>query len=183
MLVFYEPDPNDPLSGPVTFTISGNDADDMARTETSWIEVPDEDLISLEGAEVQSGQLVFTDIQPFRRISVDIVNRRAGEVRAGFVTDILGQEMLYKTKEEEARAYVADPAPDIANYPLIQGEIGITAPDGYQLAQLWLNMSVQWKQIAAQIETARLGAIAQIETATSRAQIDAIVAAYMQVMG
>ncbi len=65
-------------------------------------------------------------------------------------------------------------------YPLIAAEIGpgLTAPDAASLAQLWLNMGAQWRQVAAQIETARLGAVYAVEAAASEAEIAAIEAAF-----
>ena len=87
--------------------------------------------------------------------------------RAAYITTLPGQQMIYIAKEAEAHAYVADPAPDLATYPLLSAEIGITAPDAWQLAQIWLAMADIWRQAAAQIEAWRLGIAAQIEAAQS----------------
>lgn len=76
--------------------------------------------------------------------------------------------MLYLRKEAEAKAWVADPDPQLASYPLIAAEVGFTAADGAQIAQVWLNMAALWAQAAASIETARLGAIATIDAATTK---------------
>lgn len=115
-----------------------------------------------------------------RAAAIGRINAAAGELRKTFITSIPGQEMLYLAKENEARLYIADPAPDMADYPLIAAEIGpgLTAPDAGQLAQLWLNMGHQWRQVAAQIETARLGAVYAVEAAPDEATIAAIEAAY-----
>lgn len=121
-----------------------------------------------------------TALAASRRAAIGRINGAAGELRRTFITSIPGQEMLYLAKENEARLFIADPAPNMADYPLIAAEIGpgLTAPDASSLAQLWLNMGSQWRQVAAQIETARLGAVYAVETATSEAEIAAIEAAY-----
>ncbi len=115
-----------------------------------------------------------------RAAAIGRINAIAGALRRTFITSIPGQEMLYLAKEAEARAWVADSAPDMADYPLLSAEIGpgLTAPDAGQLAQLWLNMGAQWRQVAAQIETARLGAVYAVEAAPDEATIAAIEAAY-----
>jgi len=118
-----------------------------------------------------------------RLSAIATVNAIAGEVRKGFITWIPGQEMLYLTKEAEARAWQADPAPVLADYPLIAAEIGITAATAGDLAALWLTMGAQWRAAAAQIETARLGTVKAIEDAADKAGVDAAVTAYRGVMG
>lgn len=121
-------------------------------------------------------------LQATRRAAIDRINALAGDLRATFITAIPGQEMLYLAKETEARAWTADQAPTLANYPLIAAEVGLTAPDGGALAQIWLNLGALWRQTAAQIETARMGAIYAVGSATSAPAIAAIVAAYEQAL-
>ncbi|WP_143542812.1 hypothetical protein [Cereibacter azotoformans] len=103
------------------------------------------------------------------------INRVAGEIRRRYVTVMPGEEMLYLRKEAEARAYLADPDPDPADYPLIMAEEGITAPTAWHVAQVYLGLSAVWISLAAPLETARLGAIAQIELAEDAETIRAIV--------
>ena len=95
------------------------------------------------------------------------------EARAAYITTLPGQQMIYMAKEAEARAYVADPAPDMATYPLLSAEIGITAPDAWQLAQIWLAMADLWRHAAARIEAWRLGVAAQIEAAATVGEVEA----------
>lgn len=114
------------------------------------------------------------------------VNAAAGTLRGRYITIIPGQEMIYLAKEAEARAYLAEtPEPATLDaYPLIAAEVGITAPTPYTLAQTWANMAAIWRGIAAQIETARLGAVAQIEAAPNAGAAydiaDAAAAAFAQ---
>lgn len=97
------------------------------------------------------------------------------EARAAYITTLPGQQMIYLAKEAEARAYVAEPAPDLANYPLLSAEVGITAPDAWQLAQIWLALADLWRQAAAQIEAMRLGVAAQIEAAGTVEEVEAVI--------
>lgn len=95
-------------------------------------------------------------------------------IRASMITDLPGQEMIYLRKEAEARAYVSDPAPDMANYPLMVREIGITAPTAGELAQVWLYMANQLMSVAGLLEAVRLGAPALLEAASTESEIDAV---------
>lgn len=113
-----------------------------------------------------------------RRTAIARVNARAGEVRGHFITIAAGQEMIYLGKEAEALRWLADPSPEPENYPFIAAEVGITAATPQALAELWRTMAVQWRVIGSQIEQARLGAVAAIETAISAAAIEAAVAAW-----
>jgi hypothetical protein len=89
---------------------------------------------------------------------------------------IPGQEMLYLKKEEEARRYLLDLYPDLNNYPLISGEIGITGATASDVANTWMYMSNQWSIIAATLEKVRLGTVAQLEAATSVTAINTALA-------
>jgi hypothetical protein len=94
--------------------------------------------------------------------------------RLAFVTPLPGQDMVYLAKEAEARAWVAAETPVLADYPLLSAEVGITAPDPHQLAQLWLNMAALWRATAAELEGLRLSTQAAIASAQSAGEIDII---------
>lgn len=96
--------------------------------------------------------------------------------RAAMITTLPGQDMIYLAKEAEARAWIADPAPDPAAYPLIVAEIGITAPDAASLAQLWLNLAALWRSRAAQLEALRLSVGAAIDAAGTVEEVGAALA-------
>lgn len=97
------------------------------------------------------------------------VNRLIGEVRRKFITTIPGQEMIYQAKEAEALSFLqSDPLPvSLEAYPFIFAETGILAATGYEVAQIWVNMSHQWRTVAATLEALRTSAIGEIETARS----------------
>ncbi|WP_145106392.1 hypothetical protein [Cereibacter sediminicola] len=130
-----------------------------------------------EWADPRTPDDLAAELQEARRAGIGCVNSAADAVRRRYVTMIAGQDMLYLRKEAEARAYLADPDPDPADYPLIMAEVGITAPEAWHVAQVYLGLSAVWISLAAPLETARLGAIAQIEVAEDAETIRAIVAA------
>lgn len=96
-----------------------------------------------------------------RDAAVAAINRRAGEVRVLFATDIPAQQMIYQAKEAEARRYVAaSPEPaTLDGYPWLAAEVGITAPTAMELAMLWLSMAGMWTVIGTSIEQIRMGHI------------------------
>jgi len=96
--------------------------------------------------------------------------------RAALITDLPGQSMIYLAKEAEARAWMADPTPDPAAYPLLSAELGITAPDGASLAQIWLNLATLWRSTAADLEALRLSTRAAIDAATTVEEVGAAMA-------
>jgi len=96
--------------------------------------------------------------------------------RAALITDLPGQSMIYLAKEAEARAWMADPTPDPAAYPLLSAELGITAPDAASLAQIWLNLATLWRSTAADLEALRLTASAAIDAATTLEEVGAAMA-------
>ncbi|AZB55022.1 hypothetical protein EBL89_06740 [Cereibacter sphaeroides] len=124
-----------------------------------------------------SGDLA-AELAAARSRAVERVNEGAGALRRQFVTPIPGQEMLYLRKEQEARAFVADPEPNPERYPLIAAETGITAPTAWEIAQLWLNMADLWIAVAGPLEAARMTATNAIGAAASSAEIDAILASF-----
>ena len=101
------------------------------------------------------------------------ITTRISAARSAMITTLPGQQMIYLAKEAEAARYISDPAPDLATYPLLAAEIGITAPDAWQLAQIWLGMADLWRQAAAQLEALRLGTAAAVEAAGTVAEGDA----------
>lgn len=118
------------------------------------------------------------ELQAARLAAVADINRAAGFIRRLYVTDIPGQEAIYMMKEAEARAWVASADPDPTQFPLITAEIGITGTDGDQVAQVYLHLAGIYVAAAAQLETARLGYIAQVESASSPEAAAAIAEAF-----
>lgn len=147
---------------------------DTSLSESNpWIELPSEPD-NLRAYRVVGEKLVLTDLAPLKRALHDRLLNKVKELREPLVTNLPGQDMIYLRKEEEAARFLADPEPDMADYLLLSAEVGITAPSAYELAQLWLNMSVLWRQTAAQLEGFRLGLSAQIDAAGTKEALDAL---------
>ena len=105
------------------------------------------------------------------------IDRMAGEMRSRIGSQGFGQEMTYLAKEAEATAFLADPAPDTAGYPLLAAEVGVTGGDLAAVAAVVAAMARSWRHGAGQIEAVRLGAKQAVASAGDTATIDQIVAA------
>jgi hypothetical protein len=182
MIVFFDPTPisQNPDRFRVTFTASG-DKDVLTAGKTNWIEVPDAEIAALEAWVVEGGALVLADLWPYKRALIALVNRRIGEIRLNYITDMPGQDMVYQAKEAEAKEFLAQsPVPtDLTPYPFISEEIGITGADAYEIAQIWVTLSAQWRQVAAGLENIRLEAVKVIEQSTDLVEIQSIETAFI----
>ena len=125
--------------------------------------------------DLRTPEEVAESFELYRKKSIVEVNKETGKVRAKYITTIEGQEMLYLDKEREAVAFLSDPEPNMLNYPFISKEIGVTATSGQELAQIWLNSSYMWRQVAAELEKQRFQALNSINTASTYDEIESIV--------
>lgn len=149
-------------SGQIAFTVMGDDV----GPESSYIVLPNQDLGDLNDWRVIDGQLVrAVDLGIAQDRARLEVNRVRGEVRLLYITDIPGQQMVYADKEAQARAWLADPEPDPADYPAIVAEIGSTAPTAHDVAQVYLTQAAIWRQVSAVIEGVAMTAHAAIDGA------------------
>lgn len=128
------------------------------------------------GVWVRDAAALAADLAAAKSAAIAQVNAWAGRERARHITIAPGQDMIYLAKEAEALRYLADPDPSPADYPLICAEVGVTAPDAYQIAQIWAQMAALWRQIAAQIETLRLWTIKAIAEAGDEDGVSAALA-------
>lgn len=117
---------------------------------------------------------------PLRRYEAEnAIDRAAETVRMRFATP--GKHQIYADKRNEAERFLTETMNgqqvDLADFPYISAETGMTATTPSELAQLWIYMDSQWKQVAALIEQITIGAKAQVRLASSQAEIDAITAA------
>lgn len=124
-----------------------------------------------------------TPLSEVRAAAIASINSAIGQARTEFITDLPGQEMLYLVKEDEAGRFINDPDADLADYPLTSAEIGITGPTAYEVAQIYLNLGAQFRQIGAQLETIRLGHIAQVEIAETAGDVALVLASFADAMG
>lgn len=122
-------------------------------------------------------------LAPIRASAVAEINSLVASVRSRIITELPGQQMVYLRKETEARAWVADPTPDLANYPLLAAEVGITAPDADQLAQIWLNQAWLWAEVLAPaLERLRMTANGAVQAARNASEIWAAVGQVKQTL-
>ncbi|TMV07322.1 hypothetical protein [Arenibacterium halophilum] len=123
---------------------------------------------------------VTAELEARRRAATAEVNATIGTRRQEFITDIPGQEMIYREKITEATLYLAAPIlpAELTDYPLLSAEIGITAPDATALATLWLSMGAQWKRVGAELEAIRQAALLAISAAPDGAGVATALSAF-----
>ena len=131
------------------------------------------DLSQLVTAETKAS----TALEAAKAKALTTVTDQISVARGALMTDMIGQEMIYLAKEQEAKDWQAASAPDLADFPLLSAEVGITASTADELATLWLTMASQWRETAASLEAIRLKAKADIETAVSVEAVKTVVEA------
>ncbi len=104
-----------------------------------------------------------------------LVTGKISAARAVLMTDLIGQDMIYMAKEQEAKEWQALAHPDLADFPLLSAEVGITASTADELAALWLTMANQWRQTAASLEAIRLKAKTDINDAASPEAVQSVI--------
>lgn len=114
-----------------------------------------------------------------RKTAARQVNAAVDRFRKRIFTVIAGQDSLYLEKRAEAVAYVrlaersGEPA-TLEDYPLLANEVGVTAPSAWQLAQIWLFRSDQFKRVGAETERLRMDAMMRIGAAPDFTSIETI---------
>ena len=105
-----------------------------------------------------------------------LINQEIQLARKKFITDLPGQDAIYARKKETAVAYLQmDPPPTtLDDFPLLQKEVGITAPTAFELAQIWMNLDVLWETVAANLEAVRLGANQTVDQAATMEELNPI---------
>lgn len=104
-------------------------------------------------------------IADYQAAAIAKVNHKVSSIRQHFITNIVAQATIYRMKEDEAKAFLADSAPTEEAYPLIYAEVGSTAADANGVATEILLKAGQYRKAIAMLEKVRLGAIAKFETA------------------
>jgi hypothetical protein len=75
---------------------------------------------------------------------------------------------VYQAKLAEARAYLNAGEPDdLAGFPLLASEVGVTAGTAGALARLWVEKGTGWLETAAAIEAERLRVKAAVRAAAT----------------
>lgn len=104
-----------------------------------------------------------------------------GDARRAYITPIAGQEMVYAQKAAEARAYLVAGDPDLADFPLLRGEVGITGDNPLQVAHVWLYMAERAANGLAVIEKQRFTAAVSIQEACTLSELAVIKAEMSEV--
>lgn len=164
--------------------------EDLARImwrDGFWVErpvEPQEQPSALDTAVQAAAWLQKARAEALRRITAQV-----GALRASIYTDITGQDALYLEKRAEAVAYLAqterqghEPA-TLADYPLLDNEVGTTAPTPWQLAQIWLHRSDQFKALGAATEKLRMQAGIAIAEARDEPELERITVRFMTALG
>ncbi|APY13150.1 hypothetical protein BKD02_01510 [Brucella sp. 09RB8910] len=122
---------------------------------------------------------MFVSIERLKDSLKKEVDAAAEAERLKYITPGEGQAMTYQQKVVEAQAFKSDNDPDVAEYPLLSSEVGITASTHGEVADIVIAAFRQRQSIGAAIESIRLGAKRDIDDAgdkvTARACVDAIV--------
>lgn len=163
---------------PLTEPFTTLDLPRLRYREGAWEErydLPDQSPLS----EVDLAERSAAELKRAIAYTSSRINQAAGEVRKRIYTDIPGQDALYLEKRAEAVAYVAEARgrgepPTLVDYPLLANEVGVTAPTAWNLAQLWLNRSDQFKRVGAATERLRMQALIDITTAKDFESLEAI---------
>jgi len=127
-------------------------------------------ISAIKGAENLEDQKV---------LAIQFLNKKAGAVRGQYITITPGQDAVYLSKVEEAKAYqraeAAGQVIDEGDYPHLSGEVGITATDLSGVASVVLAKRNEWIAVSANIESQRLGATKSIRAAATLEQVFAAI--------
>lgn len=117
---------------------------------------------------------VSKDLPALRAAAVARVAAAAAAERSRYATP--GKDGLYLAKlDEGARWEAAGEPAELAAYPFIAEEAGVTADDARQLVTLWQNLNALWLGVfGPAIEGREQRAKAAIESARTPAEIAAI---------
>lgn len=119
-------------------------------------------------AEAAAGAAAYRASPAFEADLLARIDREAEARRARHVTPGSGQALVYQAKLAEARTYLAAGEPgDLAGFPLLASEVGVTAGTPGALARLWAEKGTDWLTAAAAIEAERLRVKAAIRAAAT----------------
>lgn len=114
------------------------------------------------------------DMTAIRAEAEAAIDAQADAQLAPFISLTPGRAMTYQAKQAQAEAFLAATDPDPADYPLIAGEVGITAETAQGVAEVVLAMSRSWHAMGAAIESVRLAAKKQVREAAKPEAVQAV---------
>jgi hypothetical protein len=133
-------------------------------------QVPADRLAGYTAGEVEWIDGAFVDnLAPLTAQLLARIDAETGEFRKRFITVGPGQEMTYVHKGNEAKAFLADPNPDPANYPMLKAEADATERPIAALAADVAQAALFWTLLGSASEAARIGAKRAVEAAATAA--------------
>lgn len=114
---------------------------------------------------------IHTSLSVFKAETITRINDAAEKCRGKYITPGDGQMMTYLEKINQARACLAVPSPETADYPMLAAEVGITAPTLAGVAEIVVAAYNQWLIIGSAIEATRRAANIAVEAADTRAAV------------
>lgn len=145
----------------------------------------------LDGYQAQPGEVLFADpptegqldarfpdavMAAARAKARAAISLQAEQARLQYVTAGSAKAMAYQEKAREAVAYLADPDPDPADYPLLGAEVGVTAETLPAVAVVVNGKYQLFRQIEALIGGTEAAAQKAVKEAQSVETIDAVLA-------
>lgn len=168
------------------YLANGRISCEINHAQYGWIpatidpdERPDEFALVAAG-DVADHAPPVVDLAEVQAAAMWRVNSAIGDVRAQFITQITGQEIVYQHKEAEAEAYLSDPSPDISNYPFIAAEVGLTGDTAADVAETYARMAGDWRTIGSALERIRIGALNAIEAAPDTEAVESAEAVFSE---
>jgi len=123
-----------------------------------------------------NGSAWVLDLATAKSLGQGQVNQKAEALRMSLIPGGGGQLATYQRKEDQARACLADAAPEEGKYPALSGEVGVTGSTLAAVAQAVVAKADAWWAFGDALEAVRMMANAAIDSAASPEQIDQIVA-------
>lgn len=119
---------------------------------------------------------VSKDLAPLRLKAAAAIDAAAAAERAQHVS--VGKDGVYLSKVAEATRYLAAGEPDdLTDFPYLRAEVGVTASNASELAELWLALNERLVlTIAPMIERVTSTAKKAVALASTPAAIDQVVA-------
>lgn len=142
------------------------------------------DIVGDFAYEVRGYRAMTVQERADKMLSIKTANRAAIDTavenkRLQYITPGAGQSMVYEQKYNEAVAFKAAHIPDVADFPHIEAEVGITAPTAGEVADVIIAVRYQWVQLSAALEGIRLGYKKGLDEAETPSEAAATMAAFI----
>lgn len=111
-----------------------------------------------------------------KKSAADEIDAVAAEIEESIASKHPTHNVKYLEKANEAQEIVRTAnqgdTPDPAVYPMLNAEVGITAPTLLEVAQAVMVRRSAWKVVASKVEAERLGGKKAVRTATSQEDVE-----------